>query len=66
MKTCEDCGCRIYEYGCINCRENDYIDVEGDNLDLINDLIENPPEPNEQLKDALKAHYEWKKKYEDS
>jgi hypothetical protein len=24
-KTCEDCGCRIYEYGCVNCNEADYI-----------------------------------------
>jgi hypothetical protein len=25
MKTCEDCGERIYEHGCVNCREEDYI-----------------------------------------
>lgn len=28
MKTCEDCGCRIYEYGCVNCNEIDYIDMQ--------------------------------------
>lgn len=28
MKTCEDCGCRVYEYGCINCNEQDYIDMQ--------------------------------------
>jgi len=24
-KTCEDCGCRIYNLGCVNCNEIDYI-----------------------------------------
>lgn len=28
MKTCEDCGCRIYEYGCVNCNEIDYIEAQ--------------------------------------
>jgi hypothetical protein len=28
MKTCEDCGCRVYEYGCVNCNEQDYIDMQ--------------------------------------
>lgn len=27
-KTCEDCGCRIYEYGCVNCNEQEYIDMQ--------------------------------------
>ena len=26
-KTCEDCGCRIFEYGCVNCNEIDYIEM---------------------------------------
>lgn len=30
MKTCEDCGCRIYEYGCVNCNEADYIEMQGE------------------------------------
>ncbi len=25
MKTCEDCGCRVYSMGCVNCNEEDYI-----------------------------------------
>lgn len=29
-KTCLDCGCRIYEYGCVNCNEQDYIDMQND------------------------------------
>ena len=35
-KTCEDCGCRIYKYGCVNCNEQDYIDMqdEYDNSDI--------------------------------
>ena len=28
MKTCPDCGCRIYEYGCVNCNEADYIEAQ--------------------------------------
>lgn len=28
MKTCPDCGERVYEYGCVNCNEADYIDVQ--------------------------------------
>ncbi len=27
-KTCPDCGCRIFEYGCVNCNEQDYIDMQ--------------------------------------
>lgn len=30
MKTCEDCGCRVYEYGCVNCNESDYIEMQGE------------------------------------
>lgn len=29
MKTCPDCGERVYEYGCVNCNEQDYIDMQG-------------------------------------
>jgi hypothetical protein len=25
MKTCEDCGSRVYENGCVNCNEELYI-----------------------------------------
>mgnify|MGYP001618315624 CR=1 FL=1 len=25
---CDDCGCRMYEYGCVNCNEQDYIDAQ--------------------------------------
>lgn len=28
-KTCEDCGSRIFEHGCVNCNEQDYIDMQG-------------------------------------
>ncbi len=28
MKTCPDCGCRVYEYGCVNCNEQAYIDAQ--------------------------------------
>lgn len=27
-KTCENCGSRIYEYGCVNCNEDDYITMQ--------------------------------------
>jgi hypothetical protein len=27
-KTCPDCGCRIYEYGCVNCNEEEYISMQ--------------------------------------
>lgn len=26
MKTCPDCGCRVYEFGCVNCNEVAYIE----------------------------------------
>lgn len=29
-KTCPDCGCRIFEYGCVNCNEMDYISMQDD------------------------------------
>lgn len=25
MKTCENCGCRVYSNGCVNCNEELYI-----------------------------------------
>lgn len=28
-KTCPDCGCRIFKYGCVNCNEEDYITMQG-------------------------------------
>ncbi len=28
MKTCENCGCRVYALGCVNCDEADYIEAE--------------------------------------
>ena len=28
-KTCPDCGSRIFEYGCVNCNEQDYISMQG-------------------------------------
>lgn len=33
-KTCEDCGSRIFEYGCVNCYEEDYIAMQ----DYYNDM----------------------------
>ena len=30
MNTCENCGCRVYNLGCVNCNEIDYIN-EADN-----------------------------------
>lgn len=29
-KTCEDCGSRIFEHGCVNCNESDYISMQED------------------------------------
>lgn len=25
MRTCENCGCRVYSLGCVNCDEEAYI-----------------------------------------
>jgi hypothetical protein len=25
MKTCENCGCRVYALGCVNCNEEAYM-----------------------------------------
>lgn len=29
-KTCENCGSRVFEYGCVNCNEEDYITMQGE------------------------------------
>jgi hypothetical protein len=28
MKTCENCGCRVYDLGCVNCDEMNYIEEQ--------------------------------------
>lgn len=28
MKVCENCGCRVYNLGCVNCDEMDYIEEQ--------------------------------------
>lgn len=28
MKTCENCGCRVYKLGCVNCNESAYIEQQ--------------------------------------
>jgi hypothetical protein len=28
MKTCENCGCLVYELGCVNCNEVAYIEAQ--------------------------------------
>lgn len=28
MKTCENCGCRVYSLGCVNCDEEAYIEEQ--------------------------------------
>lgn len=28
MKTCPDCGSRVYNLGCVNCNEDDYIEEQ--------------------------------------
>jgi len=28
-KTCPDCGSRMFEHGCVNCNEPDYISMQG-------------------------------------
>ena len=28
MKTCPDCGCRVYNLGCVNCNEEAYIEEQ--------------------------------------
>ena len=28
MKTCPDCGCRVYRLGCVNCCEEAYIEQQ--------------------------------------
>lgn len=27
-KTCENCGSRVFEYGCVNCDEMEYISMQ--------------------------------------
>ena len=30
MITCENCGCRVYSHGCVNCDEMEYISMQHD------------------------------------
>lgn len=34
MKTCPDCGERVYSLGCTNCNELDYIDEQEQRTEL--------------------------------
>lgn len=34
MTTCENCGCRVYKLGCVNCNEIAYIEEQ----DVLTDL----------------------------
>ena len=47
-KTCEDCGSRIFEYGCVNCNEQDYIDMQG--------AYDKPENPNTRYEDGKGIH----------
>lgn len=40
MKTCPDCGERVYNLGCVNCNESAYIDEQ----ERLTDLIEGDDE----------------------
>ena len=39
-KTCDDCGSRIFEYGCVNCYEQDYIAMQDYNNDFLAECYE--------------------------
>lgn len=34
MKTCKDCGCKVYDGYCTNCDEETFIDQQYDDLDM--------------------------------
>ena len=34
MKSCENCGCRVYSDACVNCDEAIYIEKQYDELDM--------------------------------
>lgn len=34
MKTCENCGCKVYRLGCENCNEESYIYEQYVDLDI--------------------------------
>lgn len=58
MKTCEDCGCRVYEYGCVNCNEPEYIrNQEGWEPEPMSPLRESPSRASdvELLKECKEA-----------
>ncbi len=39
MKTCEDCGCKVYNIGCVNCNEENYIS-EQSRLDSLPEIYQ--------------------------
>lgn len=34
MTYCENCGCKVYKNGCVNCNEIEYIEDQYNELDL--------------------------------
>ena len=42
-KTCPDCGSRIFEHGCVNCNEVDYISMQQEYSSLKNSTMNTTP-----------------------
>lgn len=52
MTTCENCGCRVYEFGCENCNEDAYMREAEDRREAEEYArleYERVPEPDEAL-----------------
>lgn len=49
MKTCENCGSRVYNLGCVNCDEEAYIEEQ----ECLTDLQNEERERSERQGDAI-------------
>lgn len=43
-KTCENCGSRVFNHGCVNCDEMDYISMQGayDSREVVKGISSTP------------------------
>ena len=41
--TCENCGCRVYKLGCVNCDEENYIEEQIMNTEDTEDITTSSP-----------------------
>ena len=55
MKHCENCGCKVYKNGCVNCNEESYIYDQYIELEMeVPKLIEDKRNEQQKTEDIIK------------